>query len=197
MDFTAINLVPAYAELFVLTAACVILLIDLFLSDKQRWVTATLTLATLAGAALITTYVSGVSERVTTFSGMFVADPMGDVLKLFLYLVVGVALLYARNYITQRELFRGEYYVLSLLAMLGIMVIISGNSLLTIYLGVELQALALYAMVAFNRESGAAAEAAMKYFVLGAIASGTLLYGISIIYGVTGTFALDDVARAL
>ncbi len=197
MDFTVINLVPAYAELFVLAAACLILLIDLFLSDAQRWVTATLTLATLAGAALITTYVSGVSERVTTFNGMFVADPMGDVLKLFLYLVVGVALLYARSYLTKRELFRGEYYVLSLLAMLGIMVIISGNSLLTIYLGVELQALALYAMVAFNRESGVSAEAAMKYFVLGAIASGTLLYGISIIYGVTGTFALDDVARTL
>lgn len=191
------SLVPAYAELFVLGMGCLILLIDLFLSDKQRWFTATLTLATLAGAALITSYVSGVSERVTAFNGMFVADPMGDVLKLFLYLIVGVSLLYARSYLAKRDLFRGEYYVLSLFAMLGIMVIISGNSLLTIYLGVELQALALYAMVAFNRESGVAAESAMKYFVLGAIASVTLLYGISIIYGVTGTFALDGVAAAL
>jgi NADH-quinone oxidoreductase subunit N len=197
MDFTSINLVPAYAELFVLAMTCLILVIDLFLTDERRWITATLTLATLAGAALITTYVSGVHERVVTLNGMFVADPMGDVLKLFVYLIVGVSLLYARGYLAKRELFRGEYYVLSLLAMLGIMVIISGNSLLTIYLGVELQALALYAMVAFNRESGVAAEAAMKYFVLGAIASGTLLYGISIIYGVTGSFALDDVAGAL
>jgi NADH-quinone oxidoreductase subunit N len=197
MNSAPVNLVPAYAELFVLGMACLILLIDLFLSDRRRWITATLTLATLAGAAVITTYVSGVSERVTAFNGMFVADPMGDVLKLFLYLIVGVSLIYARSYLAKRDLFRGEYYVLTLFAMLGIMVIISGNSLLTIYLGVELQALSLYAMVAFNRESGIAAEAAMKYFVLGAIASGTLLYGISIIYGVTGTFALDGVAQAL
>ena len=110
-----------------LAAACVILLVDLFLSDDQRWITATLTLATLAGAAVITAYVSGVSERVTAFDGMYVADPMGDVLKLFLYLVVGVALLYSREYLAERELFRGEYYVLSLLAMLGIMVIISAQ----------------------------------------------------------------------
>jgi NADH-quinone oxidoreductase subunit N len=110
---------------------------------------------------------------------------------------VGVSLLYSRQYLTERGLFRGEYYVLSLLAMLGIMVIISANSLLTIYLGIELLALALYALVAFDRDSGIAAEAAMKYFVLGAIASGTLLYGISIIYGVTGTFALDELALRL
>jgi NADH-quinone oxidoreductase subunit N len=128
---------------------------------------------------------------------MFVADPMGDILKLLTYLIVGVSLLYSRQYLTERGLFRGEYYVLSLLAMLGIMVIISANSLLTIYLGIELLALALYALVAFDRDSGIAAEAAMKYFVLGAIASGTLLYGISIIYGVTGTFALDELALRL
>ncbi len=187
MDFAPTNLVPAYAELFVLGMACLILLVDLFLSDQRRWITATLTLATLAGAAVITTYVSGVSERVTAFNGMYVADPMGDVLKLFLYLIVGVSLLYARSYLAKRGLFRGEYYVLTLFALLGIMVMISANSLLTLYLGVELLALSLYAMVAFNRDSGVAAEAAMKYFVLGAIASGTLLYGMSIIYGVTGT----------
>jgi NADH-quinone oxidoreductase subunit N len=122
---------------------------------------------------------------------------MGDILKLLTYLIVGVSLLYSRQYLAERGLFRGEYYVLTLLAMLGIMVIISANSLLTIYLGIELLALSLYALVAFDRDSGVAAEAAMKYFVLGAIASGTLLYGISIVYGVTGTFALDELALRL
>ncbi|HEY4645485.1 MAG TPA: NADH-quinone oxidoreductase subunit NuoN [Steroidobacteraceae bacterium] len=197
MDLQALNLTPAYAEMFVLGAACIILLIDVFLRDEQRWLTATLTFAALAGAAAITTYVSGVNSRVTTLGDMYVADPMGDVLKLFTYLIVGVSLLYSREYLARRGLFRGEYYVLVLFAMLGIMVIISANSLLTIYLGIELLALSLYALVAFDRESGIAAESAMKYFVLGAIASGTLLYGISIIYGVTGTFQLDDLALAL
>jgi NADH-quinone oxidoreductase subunit N len=197
MDLQALNLTPVYAEMFVLAAACVILLVDLFLRDEQRWVTATLSFLALAGAAAITTYVSGVESRLTTLGNMFVADPMGDVLKLFTYLIVGVSLLYSREYLARRGLFRGEYYVLVLFAMLGIMVIISANSLLTIYLGVELLALSLYALVAFDRDSGIAAESAMKYFVLGAIASGTLLYGISIVYGVTGTFQLDDLALEL
>jgi NADH-quinone oxidoreductase subunit N len=186
-----------YAELFVLAAACVILLIDVLLKDQQRWITSTLTFTALAIAAAITAYVSGVDSRVTALGEMFVADPMGDILKLLTYLIVGVALLYSRQYLAERGLFRGEYYVLTLLAMLGIMVIISANSLLTIYLGIELLALSLYALVAFDRDSGIAAEAAMKYFVLGAIASGTLLYGISIIYGVTGTFQLDELALRL
>lgn len=197
MDLQSLNLAPAYAEMFVLGAACVILLVDLFLRDEQRWVTATLTFAALAGAAAITTYFSAVESRVTTLGEMFVADPMGDVLKLFTYLIVGVSLLYSREYLARKNLFRGEFYVLTLFATLGIMVIISANSLLTIYLGVELLALSLYALVAFDRESGIAAESAMKYFVLGAIASGTLLYGISIIYGVTGTFQLDELALVL
>ena len=197
MNLATFNLVPAYAELFVLAAACVILLVDVLLRDDQRWITATLTFVALAGAAAITVYVSGVDHRVTALGEMFVADPMGDVLKLMTYLIVGVSLLYSRQYLVERGLFRGEYYVLALLAMLGIMVIIAANSLLTIYLGIELLALSLYAMVAFDRDSGVAAESAMKYFVLGAIASGTLLYGISIVYGVTGTFALDELALRL
>lgn len=197
MTLASLNLVPAYAEVFVLAAACIVLLVDVFLSDEQRWITATLTFATLVGAAAITTFVSGVDGRVTALGDMYVADPMGDVLKLFTYLIVGVTLLYSRDYLAQRGLFRGEYYLLALFAMLGIMVIISANSLLTVYLGVELLALSLYALVAFDRESGVAAESAMKYFVLGAIASGTLLYGISILYGVTGSFALEDLALEL
>lgn len=197
MTLADLNLGPAYAEIFVLGAACFILLLDLFLTPRYRGVTATLTFVTLVGAAAITAFCAGVDTRVTALNGMFVADPMGDVLKLVTYGAVAVSLLYSRGYLVDRDLFRGEYYVLVLFAMLGIMVIISANSLLTIFLGIELMSLSLYALVAFNRESGVAAESAMKYFTLGAIASGTLLYGISIIYGVTGTFALDELAFQL
>ena len=139
----------------------------------------------------------GVEARVTAFDGMFVADPMGDVLKLFSYGTVAVAFLYSREYLQRRGLFQGEYFILGLVALLGVMVMVSAGNLLTVYLGVELLSLSLYAMVAFDRDSGVAAESAMKYFVLGAIASGTLLYGFSIVYGVTGTLQLDELAVAV
>jgi NADH-quinone oxidoreductase subunit N len=116
------------------------------------------------------------------------------VLKLFSYGTVAVSFLYSREYLQRRGLFKGEYFILGLVALLGVMVMISAGSLLTVYLGVELLSLSLYAMVAFDRDSGIAAESAMKYFVLGAIASGTLLYGFSIVYGVTGTLQLDELA---
>jgi NADH-quinone oxidoreductase subunit N len=183
----------AAAEIFVLTAACVILVIDLFLSERSRWITYALSLLTLAGAAYMTVRY-GVQGRVSAFDGMYIADPMGDVLKLFSYGTVAVSFLYSREYLQRRGLFRGEYFILGLVALLGVMVMISAGSLLTVYLGVELLSLSLYAMVAFDRESGVAAESAMKYFVLGAISSGTLLYGFSIVYGVTGTLHLDELA---
>ncbi len=183
----------AAAEIFVLTAACVILVIDVFLSERSRWITYALSLLTLVGAAYMTVRY-GVQARVSAFDGMFIADPMGDVLKLFSYGTVAVAFLYSREYLQRRGLFRGEYFILGLVALLGVMVMISAGSLLTVYLGVELLSLSLYAMVAFDRESGVAAESAMKYFVLGAISSGTLLYGFSIVYGVTGTLHLDELA---
>jgi NADH-quinone oxidoreductase subunit N len=119
------------------------------------------------------------------------------VLKLAGFLVVAVALLYSRRYLENRDILRGEYYVLALTALLGIFVLISANSLLTVYLGVELLALSVYAMVAFDRDSGVSAESAMKYFVLGALASGALLYGMSIIYGLTGTLDLGLIATRL
>lgn len=188
------NFVPAYAEIFVLTAVCVILLVDLFLKDSQRIVTYVLTLLTLAGAAWITTNY-GAAARIVTFDGLFVADPMGDVLKIFAYGATAVCLLYSREYLQRHDIFKGEYCILTLSALLGVMVMISAASLLTMYLGLELLSLSLYALVAFNRESGVAAESAIKYFVLGAIASGTLLYGMSMLYGVTGTLQLDELAR--
>jgi len=129
--------------------------------------------------------------------GMYVADELAFVLKLAGFLVVAVALLYSRSYLINRNILRGEYYVLALTALLGIFVLVSANSLLTVYLGVELLALSVYAMVAFDRDSGISAESAMKYFVLGAIASGALLYGMSLIYGLTGTLDLGELAVRL
>jgi NADH-quinone oxidoreductase subunit N len=186
----------ASAELFLLGAICVILLVDLFLTERTRWITFALSLLALAGSAFATVHF-GVAGRVVAFSGTYVADPMGDVLKLFSYGTVAVAFLYSREYLERRGLLKGEYFVLGLVGLLGIMVMISAGSLVTMYLGIELLSLALYAMVAFDRDSGIAAESAMKYFVLGAIASGTLLYGFSIVYGMTGTLQLDDLAVAV
>ncbi len=190
------DLAPAAAEIFLLAAACTVLLVDLFLDDRRRWITHFLTIAALAGAAAVTSAVAP-DGRVVALFGQFVADPMATVLKLFNYAVTAVVLLYSRDYLERRGIFRGEYFVLALFAVLGINVIVSAGSLLTMYLGIEILALSLYAMVAFDRDDGVAAEAAMKYFVLGAIASGTLLYGISILYGVTGTFSLAGLADAV
>ena len=193
---TNFGMQAAAAEIFLLSAICVILLVDVFLSDNKRWITYGLSLLTLVGCAFVTVEYA-VDGRVTAFDGMFVADPMGDVLKLFSYGTVAVSLLYSREYLQRNGLFRGEYFILALVALLGVMVMVSAGSLLTVYLGVELLSLSLYAMVAFDRDSGVAAESAMKYFVLGAIASGTLLYGFSILYGITGTLQLDELAVAL
>jgi NADH-quinone oxidoreductase subunit N len=193
---TSVEFAAVSAEIFVLSAVCAILLIDVFLSDRTRWITYWLSLLTLAGAAYVTVRY-GVDARVSAFSGTFIADPMGDVLKLFSYGTIAVAFLYSKDYLQRRRLFKGEYFLLGLVALLGMMVMISAGSLVTVYLGVELLSLSLYAMVAFDRDSGIAAESAMKYFVLGAIASGTLLYGFSMIYGMTGTLQLDEIALAL
>ncbi|MFL6576113.1 MAG: NADH-quinone oxidoreductase subunit NuoN [Povalibacter sp.] len=193
---THLNLGAASAEIFMIAAICVILLIDVFLSDRSRWITYALSLLSLVGAAFVTLQ-NSVSSRVSALDGTFVADPMGDVLKLFAYGTVAVTFMYSREYLRRRNLFKGEYFILGLVALLGVMVMTSAGSLVTVYIGVELLSLALYAMVAFDRDSGIAAEAAMKYFVLGAISSGALLYGFSIIYGMTGTLQLDELALAI
>jgi NADH-quinone oxidoreductase subunit N len=193
---TNLGLQAAAAEIFLVSAICVVLLIDVFLSDRRRWITYGLSLLTLAGCAWMTVRY-GVDARVLAFDGMFVADPMGDLLKLFSYGTVAVTFMYSREYLQRRGLFKGEYFILGLIALLGIMVMVSAGNLLTVYLGVELLSLSLYAMVAFDRDSSIAAESAMKYFVLGAISSGMLLYGFSIVYGVAGTLQIDELALAL
>jgi len=190
------DVAPAGAEVFLLASACVLLLVDLFLDDRRRWISYLLAIVALAGAAAISSQV-GTGFRQVALFGHFVSDPMGTVLKLFNYAVAAVVLLYSRDYLARRGLFKGEYFLLALFAVLGINVIISAGSLLSMYLGIEILSLSLYAMVAFDRDNGIAAESAMKYFVLGAIASGALLYGISLVYGVTGTFMLDALSQGL
>ena len=189
-------LAPAYAEVFLLCMVCVILLLDLFLRDEQRGITYALTLAALAGCFLITGFTDPGREQYT-FSGMFVADLMASVLKLGIYIAVAMMLVYSQSYIRARGMYRGEFFVLTLTAMLGMMVMVSANHLLTLYLGLELLSLSLYAAVALQRDSAVATEAAMKYFVLGALASGMLLYGMSMLYGATGSLELTRMAGVI
>jgi NADH-quinone oxidoreductase subunit N len=188
---------PAIPEIYLTVMICVVLMVDVFAGQKRHGFTATFTLFTLAVGAALTAMYGHVPARTVLFDGMYVADELAWVLKLFGFLFVAFALLYSRAYLDWRGLLRGEYFVLALTALLGVFVLASANSLLTVYVGVELLALSVYAMVAFDRESGIAAESAMKYFVLGAIASGALLYGMSMIYGMTGTLSLDMLATQL
>ncbi|HSN16689.1 MAG TPA: NADH-quinone oxidoreductase subunit NuoN [Gammaproteobacteria bacterium] len=186
MSFEMPQFLPAIPELFLLGMICFILVVDVFLSDAHRLVTYWLSLASVAGTAWLTVAVAQ-QGSLLTFGGMFVNDAMGNVLKLFTYLTVAVVFIYSRDYLRDRGLFKGEYYILGLTALLGMMIMISAHNMLVVYLGLELNSLSLYAMVALDRESPVASEAAMKYFVLGAIASGILLYGMSLLYGATGT----------
>jgi len=195
MNFVIPDFYPAAAELFVAAMSFVILLVGTFKQNARNLVY-TLTQLTLVFAAVITWRTMD-GQVNFTFSNMYVDDLMGDFLKLMLYLSVAVVLLYSRGYMNDRKMETTEYYLLAIYATLGMMVMISANHFLTIYLGLELLSLALYAMVALERDSARATEAAMKYFVLGALASGLLLYGISMIYGATGTLEISSVAQAI
>lgn len=190
------DLISALPEVFVLSMAMVVLLVDLFLSARTRYISYILTQITLLGAAFITvsTHVPAVGYA---FNGMFVDDPLSDVLKLMIYLGTSMLLVYSRSYIALRGMYRGEFFALVLFAMLGMMVMVSGQNFLTLYMGLELLSLCLYSLVALDRENVRATEAAMKYFVLGALASGMLLYGMSMIYGATGALEISQVSSAL
>ncbi|MEN9526866.1 MAG: NADH-quinone oxidoreductase subunit NuoN [Pseudomonadota bacterium] len=191
------SVMPALPEIFLTIAICVVLLVDVFSGRAASRITPTLTLLVLAiGAGLLLSFAQ-VPAPVELFSGMYVTDPLANLLKLLAMLFVAVSLLYSRHYLETRGLLKGEYYVLVLTALLGIFVMISAGSLLTMYIGVELLALSLYALVAFDRDNGVAAESAMKYFVLGAIASGCLLYGMSLVYGLGGSLLFSELAVAL
>lgn len=195
-NFVIPDFYPVAPEIFLLTMSFVILFADLFFGATQRWVASMLTILTLIGCAALTVATAD-GQTSLTLSNLFVDDLLADFLKLMTYLSVIMVLIYGRQYLTQRGLDKGEFYLLVLYATLGMMVMISAASLLTLYLGLELMSLALYALVAIDRDSTRATEAAMKYFVLGALASGLLLYGISMIYGATGSFDIADISQYL
>ena len=199
------NWIAIYPEIYLLVMACVVMLADLFFKDADHRVAYGLTLLTLLVLAVMSGayYASGL--EVFAMQRMVIVDPMAMLLKLFATAATGVSLIYARRYALDRGMWGGELFSLSLFALLGQFVMISGNNLLMIYLGLELLSLALYALVALRRDSALATEAAMKYFVLGALASGFLLYGMSMIYGATGsldlgvafkTIAMEPINRA-
>ncbi|MBW9258443.1 MAG: NADH-quinone oxidoreductase subunit NuoN [Candidatus Thiodiazotropha sp. (ex. Lucinisca nassula)] len=196
MQFDATQLIPVLPEISLLTLACLVLLVDLFIREEQRIASYVITQVGLLVTVAVTLAVAS-SETQILFDGSYIRDPMSDLLKVGVLLVTFISFLYAKDYLIQRDLFKGEFYTLGLFAVLGMTVMISANSFLTIYLGLELLALCLYALVAFNRDSPQGAEAGMKYFVLGALASGMLLYGISMIYGTTGTLQFDELAQVV
>jgi len=188
----------ALPEIFIAGMACVVLVADLFVTDERRGLTHTLALLVLAFAAIITMRVMiPAGETALAFSDTFMRDRFGDVVKLFAYLILFGVFVYAKHFLRAAGLFKGEFYSLSLFALLGVMVMTSAASMLTVYLGLELLALSSYALVALDRDSAAGSEAGMKFFILGSLASGILLYGISLIYGATGSVQLGEVAAAL
>lgn len=193
------NLIPLFPEIFLLLAICAILLIDMFLPDSKRNVTYALSIIAVTICGVLTVAFADTVKSEYVSNNMFVSDPMSVLLKLFSYIAVGVTLIYSRQYVSDRAMTNthlgGEYYVLALFALLGQMVMISGNNFLVIYLGLELMSLSLYALVALRRNHTASTEAAMKYFILGALASGFMLYGISMLYGATGSLQLSEVVK--
>ena len=195
-EFIQPDLMPALPEMVMLGMTCLVLVADLFLPQEKRGFTLLLALATLVlaiGAVLTVAPATAVSS----FGGSFVLDQLAVVLKIATCVVTFLVFVYSRDYLIDHDIYRGEYYVLGLFATLGMMVMISAHSFLLVYLGLELLSLSLYAMIAFNRQSLSASESAMKYFVLGAMASGLLLYGISIFYGITGTLDINQVSAAM
>ena len=194
--FVPPNLMPALPELVLLGMACLVLVVDLFLPQQKRGFTLLLSLAALALTAVALWQVAPV-EIVVSFNGSFVLDRLAVILKFGLLLILFLVFVYSRDFLREFGMYKGEYYALGLFATLGMMIMISAYNFLLLYLGLELLALSLYAMIAFKRDSSVAAEAAMKYFVLGAMASGLLLYGMSLFYGATGTLDLSRLSDIL
>lgn len=194
------NILLAAPEIWVLSMACVILVVDLFLREERRGIIHLLAMITVIFAGIITLRADYMHEGLrsaTAFNGSFLRDTMGDVLKLFSYVVMAFVLIYAKSYLRQFRMYRADFYTLSLFALLGVMLLISANSLVMVYLGLELTSLSTYALVAYDRDSKLGSEAAMKYFVLGSMASGMLLYGMSMIYGATGSLDLNTIAQSV
>ena len=195
MNWADLNLIPAAPEMVLATALFTVLLVDLWLNDRQRWITYALSILAVALTAAVQWGV-WVKEPVETFSHMFVLDGFAQLAKMAMYAAVIAVVVYSKAYVQVRQIYQGEFYTLSLFGLLGMCVMVSANHFLTLYVGLEILSLSLYALIALRREDGNAAEAALKYFVLGALASGLLLYGISLIYGATGSLQLGEVLAA-
>ncbi len=191
---TTADLMPLLPELTLVGAAFALLLLDLFVSDRQRGIVHTLAIvALIVVAGMLAMDVGG---QGTVLNGMFIRDPMADVLKWVVCVVSALALVYAWAFLRERGLYKGEIAVLMLFSVSGMMLLISAGNLVMVYLGLELLALCSYALVAIDRDSPLASEAAMKYFVLGSLASGMLLYGMSLVYGATGSLDLATIHDA-
>jgi len=196
----AAQLLLAAPEIWVVAMAGVIAIVDLFLREERRGIIHLLAMLTVIFATIITFrggFLLDGEPTANAFMGSFVRDSMGDVLKVFCFVLMGMIFIYSKFHLRNFKMFRSDFYTLSLEAMLGVMLLISANSMLMIYLGLELISLSVYALVAFDRESKRGPESAMKYFVLGSVASGMLLYGMSMIYGATGSLLLPDIAEAI
>jgi NADH-quinone oxidoreductase subunit N len=196
MIYTLFDHLPALPEVLLLIGACALMIFDLFVKHEGRGASAVFAQIVLALCALATLLVDfGTREHLYLFNGLFVVDHLANLLKLVCYFSVSAALVYSRSYLVERGMLRGEFMSLLLFSLLGMMVLISANSFVTVFLGLELMSLCLYALVALNRDSTLSTEAAMKYFVLGALSSGLLLYGMSMIYGATETLVITEVAQ--
>jgi len=185
-----------YPEIWLVTMTCFILTLVLFVSKHSKWIIYSLCQFTLLGTIF---WILQNTDLKTTlvFNNMFTLDPMGSLLKLMICLIGFFVFLYSRQYVFERKIYRGEYYILSLFSIFGMMILISAKNFLSLYLGIELFALPLYALITIAKEDKVAPEAAIKYFVMGALASGMLLYGISLLYGVTGSFDMGEIATEL
>jgi len=190
------SMIAILPELVILVTACTVLIADLYTRNDQKQSNHNLTIIGLVLALMAVGFVGG-SVPTEAFSESFIRDPMSDLLKGAILVVSLLTFIYAKDYMRDREMWVGEYHVLLLFAVLGMLIMVSANGFLTLYLGLELLSLCLYALVAFDRDSKQGAEAAMKYFVLGALGSGMLLYGISMLYGASEGFAFADVAAAV
>ena len=194
-----LNHLPALPEALLVVGACALMIVDTFVKDERRALTYWMAQGTLGLCVLATLFVvlHAGADKYYIFNGLFVADFLSHLVKLVFYASVSAALVYSRQWLVDRGLLRGEFFSLLLFSLLGMMLLTSANSFLTVYLGLELMSLCLYAMVALNRDSALSTEAAMKYFVLGALSSGLLLYGMSMVYGATGTLNIPEVAKAV
>ena len=191
-----LNYWAALPEIVILASASLILLVDLFVPDDRRHVSYWLTQLALLLATCVTLTTLRL-DAIRGYHGLVVDDMLADFLRIACFVSVSLMLFYSRSYLTARNLFRGDVFVLTLFALLGMQVMITGANFVTLYLGLELMSLSLYALVASPRDHPRSSEAAMKYFVLGSLASGMLLYGLSMVYGATGSLDLDTVARAI